>query len=62
MMSCYGFKNLEHNGLRMEIETQSIFHSRTMARRKKNKVEGLKIGNDDRCFDSKVLQHVVESF
>ncbi|XP_017628994.1 uncharacterized protein LOC108471970 [Gossypium arboreum] len=39
------------------------FHGRTMARRRANKVEGLKIDEGRWCFDDEVLkQHAVEFF
>ncbi|KAH1083695.1 hypothetical protein J1N35_023456 [Gossypium stocksii] len=46
--------------LRNGDRNTSYFHSRTLAKRKRNKIKGLIIENGDWCFDVKELkQHVV---
>lgn len=54
------FQKSLSNWILKEDRNTRYFHSRTLARSRKNKIEGLKIEGEEWCFDSDVLeQHMV---
>ncbi|KAG8503222.1 hypothetical protein CXB51_001179 [Gossypium anomalum] len=54
------FQKSRLEGLQNGNRNTSYFHNRTLARRKRNKIKGLIMDNNDWCFDEQILkQHVV---